>query len=748
MGLFGELRSHLQYKIIVPFLLLTLIVALAGAGVAFLFITGTVQERLDNQLVQVARATSDSLVSQERSNLAFLREMAFAGPNTQTGAPAVADGLDRHDQAGLEQALDPFFRISAQRPGVRLDRLIVFDTAGHSLIDWDRSSSGVAGSAWSRHEPRDLRSLWFVPRVLGRQQDALGDKYAGLLDLGDDTRYLFTVAPVLKGERVVGGLIVATHVNNLLSTLQDDSRAAIVTLYNPQDGTSFASTVTPEGGLAKLSIRPALLPLVRELQTAQDQSIFDTVTVNERGYQFAYAPLRIRSEIIGMLSVAQANDYVTSPWLAARAPLMIVTAGLMLAIIGLGVLIARQITRPLQELVRTAQAVTSGDLERRSQITVKDEIGILSSSFNNMTAHLLDLYRAVRSESSQRAAIVESITDGVVVCDPLGAVLVINRATRMLLGLADSEAGPSQFNQIPLMPLNEAAMSFGTERSPHLFTLLDRIVRLSSAPVMDDNGVRLGDVYVLQDLTDEVAIDRAKTNFMATISHELRTPLTVMNGSSDLLLRGLSGPLNDEQRTLVGSIHKHAITMTALLNNVITLASLDSGTLTVEPEAVELNYVLNDLMWSYRKSVAAKGLELVIDIPEDLPELIADPQQLRIVLHQLLDNARRYTAAGTIAIRASQEADRVKIAISDTGPGIDAELTDNLFTRFTRGSEGINSAERGIGLGLAIAKELIDRQGGAIWLDGTSGQGSTFIVTLPCANAKQHYYNADLATAA
>src|SRR5262250_3130332 len=97
MRLFDEFRSHLQYKIIIPFLLLTLLVALAGAGVPFLFITGTVQERLDNQLVQVSRATSDGVVSQEKANLAFLREIAFAGPNPHIGAPAVADGLASGD---------------------------------------------------------------------------------------------------------------------------------------------------------------------------------------------------------------------------------------------------------------------------------------------------------------------------------------------------------------------------------------------------------------------------------------------------------------------------------------------------------------------------------------------------------------------------------------------------------------------------------------------------------------------------
>src|SRR5215210_2736828 len=123
MRLIRELRSHLQYKIIVPFLLLTLLVALAGSAVSFLLITSSAQERLNNQLAQVARATSDALVNQERANLAFLREIAFAGPNTQTGAPAIADALAAQNIAGLGQALDPYFRIAALRPGVRVDRL-------------------------------------------------------------------------------------------------------------------------------------------------------------------------------------------------------------------------------------------------------------------------------------------------------------------------------------------------------------------------------------------------------------------------------------------------------------------------------------------------------------------------------------------------------------------------------------------------------------------------------------------------
>src|SRR5262245_28307207 len=119
MRLVQALRSHLQYKIILPFLLLTLLVALAGSAASFLLITGSAQERLNNQLAQVARATSDALVNQERANLVFLREVAFAGPNERTGAPAVADALAATDRSGLERAIDPYLRAGALRPGVR-----------------------------------------------------------------------------------------------------------------------------------------------------------------------------------------------------------------------------------------------------------------------------------------------------------------------------------------------------------------------------------------------------------------------------------------------------------------------------------------------------------------------------------------------------------------------------------------------------------------------------------------------------
>ncbi|MEM8534454.1 MAG: ATP-binding protein [Chloroflexota bacterium] len=713
--------------------------------------TGTAQERLNNQLAQTARTTADEIVQLEQANLTFLREIAFAGPNTQTGAPAVTDALAENNTTGLAQALDPYFLVSLQRQGVRADRLIAFNSQGQSVVDWERFHDEMGDSQRTNHESRDISVLWFVPLILTEQNDETGDKFAGLLDLGDDrTRYIFTVAPVVKEEKVVGGLIVATRLNTLLQDLRDNSSSAIVTLYQADNGQSFASTQIPNVGLDALNIQPELVTSIRNLEQSNEQGIYDTVAVNERDYQFAYAPLRIRRSTVGIISVALASDYVTGPWADSRPPLIILTVFLSITIIGLGIFIARQITRPLQELVNTAQAVSGGNLTERSNIHSQDEVGVLSSAFNNMTDHLLSLYSTVRAEAGQRAAIVESIADGVIVCESSGHILLINKTMRDFLQLSNDQTKPNQLKDIPIQPLSDTVLAFGEARTSDLFQLYDRVVRMVVTPVKLDDDTRLGDVYVFQDLTSEVTIDRAKTNFIATISHELRTPLTVLGGSSELLLRGVVGNISDDQRTLLETMRRHTLSMTNILNNVITIAHLEAGTITFDIEPIHIYDVLDELLWSVEPAIAAKGLTLEIDIPDNLPKVLADAFQLQNVFHQLLDNARRYTDNGTITITATLQDGNIRVDIIDTGCGIEANLSDQLFTRFARGTQGINSPERGIGLGLVIAKRLLELQGGRLWLEHTSEHGSTFSFLLMCNNADPDYQDREttIATAA
>jgi signal transduction histidine kinase len=173
--------------------------------------------------------------------------------------------------------------------------------------------------------------------------------------------------------------------------------------------------------------------------------------------------------------------------------------------------------------------------------------------------------------------------------------------------------------------------------------------------------------------------------------------------------------------------------MTTLISNVIISASIDSGSLTLELEPLELQETVEEAVWKLQKSIKEKGLTLTIDIPDDIPEVIADYDHFHTVMQQLVENARTYTDEGGITIRASRAGEFVQIDVCDTGRGIAPEMHEQVFERFVRGSgqgEGVDSQDRGIGLGLAIVKQLVQRLGGQVWVTSTVGQGSVFSFTL------------------
>ncbi|WP_129627545.1 sensor histidine kinase [Candidatus Oscillochloris fontis] len=726
------INSQLRYQIIGPFLLLTVLVAVVGSIIVFFQVAGSLQERFNNQMASVTRTANDAMLNQENANLQFLREVAFAQPNPSIPAPGVPDAFQRRDVEGLKLALEPFFLLSSRRSNIGLDRLISFDMRGHTLSDFEKLPDSY-GDEYVSYPSLDISSAWFTQRIIGRVADNRGDKYAGLVQLGD-TLYFATITPVYVGNEVVGGLIAATRTDDLLTMLRDRSQAAGVTLYN-SSGEVLASTFGTGPGQAQ-SMDADLIASFKN-STSDNSSIFNAQTINDREYQFSYIPLVIRGVAVGILAPALSRDYVMTTGSDTLWPLMLSVFVLTVTLFVLGVLIANRITAPLGELARTAEAITQGQFGRRAYVNAQNEIGTLAQSFNKMTGHLTDLYGQVSSESSQRAAIVESIADGIVVCDTEGRITLVNNAMRQFLNLQSDQSPPIWFSDIPLGELTDGSFGFGSQRAHDLFTLYERTVRVSANRVQTETGDVMGSVCVFQDMTAEVAVDRAKTNFIGTISHELRTPLTVIRGNADLLMRGLAGPLEDDQKVFIESIRQHAGNMTSLISNVIMIAGLDSGSLATDIESISIYRPADDATWPLQSAIKAKGLTLRIEIPKDLPEILADFDQLRMIFHQLVDNARRYTAQGEIVVRAQALPEHMLVEVMDTGRGIAPDMHEQIFERFIRGdgvSEGINSSERGIGLGLAICKQLVERQGGTIWVESTPGQGSSFYFTLRYAH--------------
>ena len=743
--LIEELRSRLHFRIILPFLLLTLIVAIVGAFIVFRVVAESLQERFNIQLASVTSTANEAIVNQESANLQFLREVVFAQANPAAGAPSVPDATANRDAPGLQRAVEPFFSLGQSRVGVRLDRLIAFDNTGQVLVDLERDLLLVDGIR--RNPARNLSDLDLVAQVISSSIDDRGDKFARLVRL-DGALYLLTAAPVRNDTAVVGGMIAGIKIENMLEAVRIRAQATAITLYDT-NGVLLASTVAGLQGDLPADVYQQFI----DNPNPFEQALYYRYPENPDALQAALVPLNIRGVSVGIVAPALSRTSIDTTWANARWPLIITALFLMALIFATGLFVANWITKPISELAATAQAITAGDFARRSTITRSDEIGQMADSFNRMTEHLLELYRQVSAESGQRAAILASISDGIVVMDDSGAITLINRATRQMLKLDTHAAMPAYLSDMPLVEMTDGVPGFGDERAANLFSLGDSVVKISTAPITTSDQQHLGYVGVLQDMTREVAVDRAKNNFIGTISHELRTPLTVIRGNADLLLRGLAGPLSDDQKEFVESVRHQATHMTSLLLNVITIAGLDSGSLITQLGPVDLKRPIEEAIWPVRAAIRNKGLNLTVEIPSDLPQVLADFDHVRMVTQQLLDNAQRYTSKGGIIVRAIPREQHVIIEVEDTGRGIAPSQQASVFERFSRGdgtSEGINSAERGIGLGLAIAKQLVERQGGSIWLRSTVGEGSVFSFTLRYLNdtPSPEQSNSKLASAA
>lgn len=751
-----ELQSKIRYKIIIPFLALTFLVALAGSTVALGLAAGSQQERFNNLVAEVTRSTNDSLERQEIAYLEYLQQIIFAPANPQTGAPAPVEALQNNNRQQILTAVTPYFLTGMRDSSLLFDRLVVFNTTGQALVDIGRYPLD-ATNTFTSFAQLDYSSSPYVARVLAGDRVGGGDKYAGVMQISTELAneepsagdpptafYFVTVTPVYRNNdadsNIVGGIILAQRLDRTVELLADRSRAAVVTIYGDQ-GQALVSSALEIGeseqengvSISAIDIRQSTLEQLRAGQAPEEQSVFDVQEINQREYQMAFTPLLIRQIPVGYIAAGLTRDYVFSTVNDIQTPIWILTVIFMFAIFAVGAYVARQITRPLEELVFTARSVTSGDLRRRSQVKTKDEIGDLSNSFNTMTEYLLHLYNRVLAESGQLKAIVESITDGIIVCNRAGEIQMTNPAVARLLDLRDGDALPARFGDMPLELLPDGAAGFGPSHGANLYALGERIVRVADAPIMA-KGKYLGDVYVLQDMTEEVNIAKAKTNFINTISHELQTPVTTLQSTTDILVYGRShGKLNEGQLSEVKIMQQKLMGMTKLIKNVLAIANIDSGSTAFEPEVLDVRETIEDMIWNMQRMIKEKGLYLDMDIPEDLPPVLADYELLEMIVKQLIDNAYRYTEKGGITITAVPIDGFVQINVTDTGPGIRPENYERIFERFVRGTEpgqGVDSQERGIGLGLSIVKHLVEHHEGHVWVTSEPGHGSTLSFTL------------------
>jgi len=228
---------------------------------------------------------------------------------------------------------------------------------------------------------------------------------------------------------------------------------------------------------------------------------------------------------------------------------------------------------------------------------------------------------------------------------------------------------------------------------------------------------------------------RFKDEFLSHVSHELRSPLTAIKQFTTILLGGLAGELNKEQREYQQIVLKNIRQLQSMIDDLLEVTRLETGKLTVELERVSVMIAVTDTFNTLKGSARAKGVTLSYDLPPNLPSVHADPTRLRQILIILLDNAIKFTPeGGSVTVKAlvqQQDTRLLLLEVSDTGCGINSEITENIFERLYQVSERTEGSRKGLGLGLYICKELVMRHGGTIWAKRRPQNGSTFSFTLP-----------------
>ncbi len=430
--------------------------------------------------------------------------------------------------------------------------------------------------------------------------------------------------------------------------------------------------------------------------------------------------------------------------LASRRTMPLLLLGAVLAV-GFVLFLSRAILLPLSRLTQSVRDVEKGNLDLVVPVMSQDELGELAAAFNAMAGRLRELRRSnrarlLRAQQTSQLAI-DSLPDAVAVFSPDFRVELANRTAVSTLGLRPGEPLPPRHADWLPHLLQETARSGtlpdrGYEAARQIFHEgQERFYLPHAVALRGADGQLVGVTLILSDITNLRRIDELKTGMLSTVSHELRTPLTSLQMALHVLLEEQLGTLTAPQTELLVAARDDAERLRTILVNLLEIARYESGRQLLSCEPIRARDLIETSLAPLRSAFADQGIELAVTIAPAAPQVMADPARAPLVLGNLLQNALQHTpAGGTVTVGAAPAGDQVRFSVADSGPGIPEEYLGRIFERFAQvpGSPG------GAGLGLAIAREIVQAHGGTIGVENHHnghGSGATFNFTLPAVPA-------------
>jgi two-component system, OmpR family, phosphate regulon sensor histidine kinase PhoR len=395
--------------------------------------------------------------------------------------------------------------------------------------------------------------------------------------------------------------------------------------------------------------------------------------------------------------------------------------------------VAKRMSNAVSELTEAARRMSEGDLAVRTRMGGHDELGELGDALDSLAGSLAATLGQLRAERDLQGRILEAMQEGVVVVDRNGRIVLVNPALRSMLLVGAEAVGKLlvetvRHAQLEDLVVEARASSSSVPVEIELPGLKPRRLLVHASPLSgDDEGL----LFVFVDVTEVRRLESLRRDFVANASHELRTPIAAVRSATETLRWGA---LEDSGAAIrfVDIIERNAQRLQSLVEDMLELSKLESNELKLKRERVELGSVVPIVLALFRERAEKKGVRVVAELPLEASAVEGDPRALEHVLSNLVDNAIKYCPPGSrVLVRALPlDEERVKLVVSDTGPGIPAEHLPRLFERFYRVDAGRSRELGGTGLGLSIVKHMVETMRGKVSVESEVGKGSAFTVLL------------------
>jgi NtrC-family two-component system sensor histidine kinase KinB len=404
--------------------------------------------------------------------------------------------------------------------------------------------------------------------------------------------------------------------------------------------------------------------------------------------------------------------------------------------------LARGLSKPMLELSGAAEKVAEGTFDVQVRIKTGDELENLANTFNKMVSKLKE-YADIQldkliAEKTKTETIIFSISDGILLTDYNGDILLINNQAKRIFQTLQ-EKGEEAKNLYSLLPMVRGDLekiisgeekTISTEIELQTSSGEANYYQLTSLELITQKGDKLGILTVLHDITLQKQIDKMKDNFVHSITHDLRNPVSSIRGFVKFLQDGVGGPITEQQRHMLNVIDRASFRLLNMINDILDVARIEAGKMIINLEECNINTILSRVEELEAPLAERKNIALLFFHPENTINITADGNLLERVLINLVGNAIKFTPeGGKVEVGVEDLEDRVLFYVKDTGEGIPPEYLDKIFDKFQQLHS--TQSRSGTGLGLTICKYVVEAHLGKIYVESKLKVGSKFSFYIP-----------------